>query len=184
MEEKEGKCFAQLHSHVVCSCPVGHSKLWVPESDCVEAAQLPSKGQRYRRSAQGASHAISVTAPERKKAGRDWNQGQVEIWTEEENIHSNVRKEMIGLVLRTREPHMSGRLRSLKLTPWPILAFSTPVSCKILGEGWLFCPHYRQSQMLLLSLPTGSSPLAFRSDLFTLNKPSLDFRCLSSNWLS
>lgn len=38
--------------------------------------------------------------------------------------------------------------------------------------------------MLLLSPPTGSSPSAFGSDLFTLNKLSLDFMCLSSYWLS
>ena len=106
------------------------------------------------------------------------------IWIEEGNRRSNVRKEMTGLVLRTREPYVSRRLRSLKLTPWPILAFSTPVSCKILGEGWLFCLHYRQSRILMLSLPTGSFSSAFRSDLFTLNKLALDFMCLSSYWLS
>lgn len=142
---------------------------------------FPAKGRDTDRALTGASHAISVT---RKKAGRDWNQGQVEIWIEEGNCHSNVRKEMTGLVLRTHEPYVSGRLRSLKLTPWPILAFSTPVRCKILGEGWLFCLHYRQSQILMLSLPTGSFSSAFRSDLLTLNKLSLDFMCLSSYWLS
>ena len=91
---------------------------------------------------------------------------------------------MTGLVLRMHEPYVSGRLMSLKLTLWPILAFSTHVSCKILGEGQLFCLHYRQSQILLLSLPTGSFPSAFRSDMFTVNKLSLDFMCLSSYWLS
>ena len=64
MEEKVGKCFVHLHFHLVCSCPVGHSKLWVPESECMEATQLPSKGQRYRQSAHRASHRCH------KKKGR------------------------------------------------------------------------------------------------------------------
>ena len=48
MEKKADKCSASLYFHLVCSCPVGHSKLCVPESEWVETAQLHSKGHRYR----------------------------------------------------------------------------------------------------------------------------------------
>lgn len=60
--------------------------------------------------------------PERKKAKRDWNHGQTEIWIEEGNLHSHVRKGMTGPVTKRQEPFMLGRLMILKLTPELILA--------------------------------------------------------------